>query len=502
MSNIPLITRAEQHGERTAILSEGESFTYAALLADSAKVAAALLDGAKDLNEARVAFLFPSGYDYVRTQWGIWRAGGIAVPLCTTHPRPELEYVLADAEVSAVIAHAEYAEFLIPIAEEMGIRVVTTEAIEQADSDRALPEVGGARRAMILYTSGTTGKPKGVVTTHTNIEAQIATLVDAWGWQADDHILQMLPLHHIHGIINVCGCALWSGAVCDMIPRFDAESVWKRFVETDLTLFMAVPTIYAKLAAAWEAASPETQREWSEACKKFRLMVSGSAALPVPMLERWETISGHRLLERYGMTEIGMALSNPLKGERLAGHVGAPLPGVRVRLIDEDGNGVVEGADGEIQIKGPSVFNEYWKRPEVTEESFVDGWFKSGDIAIAKNDIYRILGRNSVDIIKTGGYKVSALEIEEVLRNHEAIAECAVVGMPDEEWGEVVSAALVLKDNAALESAALRGWCKERLAPYKSPTKFLYLDALPRNAMGKVTKPDISALFAADGEAS
>ena len=501
MPDIPLIARAARHGERVAILSDGKSFTYATLLADSARVASALLDGADDLNEARVAFLFPSGYDYVRTQWGVWRAGGIAVPLCTTHPRPELEYVLADSRASAVVTHQDFADLLLPIAKEMGIRIVTAEAIDGADSDRSLPDAGGTRRAMILYTSGTTGKPKGVVTTHANISAQIETLVDAWGWREDDRILQVLPLHHVHGIINVTCCALWSGAVCDMTPRFDADMVWCRFVETDLTLFMAVPTVYAKLAAAWEAVDTGTQQIWTEALKKFRLMVSGSAALPISMLEKWEGISGHRLLERYGMTEIGMALSNPLNGERVAGHVGAPLPGVEVRLMDEEGHTASEGVQGEIQIKGPSVFSEYWERPEATEESFVDGWFKSGDIAIAKDGIYRILGRNSVDIIKTGGFKVSALEIEEVLRTHEAIAECAVVGMPDEEWGEIVSAALVLKGAAALESSDLRSWCKERLAPYKSPTKFLYLDALPRNAMGKVTKRNVSALFASKEQA-
>ncbi len=409
--DIPIVARAKGHGGRTAIISEGREFSYRTLLADSERVAAGLLDGKDDLGEARVGFLFPSGYDYVRMQWGVWRAGGVAVPLCTSHPRPELLYTLKDSGAEILLVHPDYDDQMRSIAGELRIRVASIDE-KGNPADVKLPEIDAARRAMILYTSGTTGKPKGVVSTHKTIQAQIETLIEAWGWREDDRILQMLPLHHVHGIINVTGCALWAGAVCDMIPGFDAETVWARIEETDLTLFMAVPTIYAKLAAAWEGAPAETRERWSAACKKFRLMVSGSAALPVRMLEKWEGISGHRLLERYGMTEIGMALSNPLNGERVAGHVGRPLPGVEVCLVDDAGAVVAEGEDGEIRVKGPSVFSEYWQRPEATAEAFEDGWFKTGDVAVVRDGIYRILGRSSVDIIKTGGYKVSALEIE------------------------------------------------------------------------------------------
>src|SRR5690606_33428361 len=180
-----------------------------------------------------------------------------------------------------------------------------------------LPEVAPDRAALMLYTSGTTSRPKGVVTTHANIAAQVASLVQAWEWAASDRILNFLPLHHIHGIINVLSCALWSGACCEFLPKFDATAVWNRLAQEDaqpLSLFMAVPTIYARLIAAWEAASEAQQQAWSAACRRLRLMVSGSAALPVSTLERWQAISGHVLLERYGMTEIGMAISNPLHG--------------------------------------------------------------------------------------------------------------------------------------------------------------------------------------------
>ena len=224
-------------------------------------------------------------------------------------------------------------------------------------------------------------------------------------------------------------------------------------------------------------------------------MVSGSAALPVQTLEEWEDISGHRLLERYGMTEIGMALSNPLHGERRPGYVGTPLPGVDLRLVDEDNQPATPGSPGEIQVQGPCVFTEYWGKPEATAAEFVDGWFKTGDIAVLEDGAYRILGRNSVDIIKTGGFKVSALEVEDVLREHPDIAECAVVAMEDLEWGERVCAALVLARDGALTLEQLRDWSRERLAPYKMPSRMIEVGELPRNAMGKVVKPDLTKLF-------
>jgi len=227
----------------------------------------------------------------------------------------------------------------------------------------------------------------------------------------------------------------------------------------------------------------------------LRLMVSGSAALPVSTLERWKEISGHTLLERYGMTEIGMALSNPYRGERVPGSVGTPLPGVEVQLVGESGELVAPGTPGEIEVRGPSVFAEYWGKPDATRSAFRDGWFRTGDTAIVENGVYRILGRTNIDILKTGGHKVSALEIEEALREHPAVAECAVVGVPDPEWGERVAAAVVLNDGDALDLPSLRGWARELLAAHKIPSRLLVLDALPRNAMGKVMKPAVAALF-------
>lgn len=492
--NLPPIDRAHQNPHKTAIVATEGTFTYQDLLETSAKIATKLLGNIADLQEQRVAFLIPSGFQYVATQWGIWRAGGIAVPLCVSHPKPELDYVISDSGASIIIAHPSFADLLRPIAEERNIRfILTSESLPEQVS--LLPKIELNRRALILYTSGTTGKPKGVVTTHENIQAQVTSLISAWGWTKDDRILHVLPLHHIHGIINVLTCALWSGAQCHILPKFDAEVVCDRISQGDLTLFMAVPTIYVKLIAAWERSDRDRQQRISHGCAKMRLMVSGSAALPVKVLEKWQNISGHFLLERYGMTEIGMALSNPLQGERLAGYVGKPLPQVEVRLVDENGELVTPGTPGEIQVKGATVFLEYWQKPEATVKAFRDGWFCTGDFAVVEKDNYRILGRMSVDIIKTGGYKVSALEIEEVLRTHPEIQDCAVVGVEDAEWGERVCAALILKSGSDLSLETLRSWAKERLAIYKVPSKILVVEELPRNAMGKVTKPSVAKLF-------
>jgi malonyl-CoA/methylmalonyl-CoA synthetase len=496
--SILLTPRAEQFGERTAIIASEGSFTYQQLLEASARVASFLLDGAEDLQERPVAFLVPPGFQYVAVQWGIWRAGGIAVPLSLFHPRPELEYVIDDTKPLAVLAPPDYADKVAPIAAERGLRFGLTSAA-LGHPFWSLPKVAPERRAMILYTSGTTGKPKGVVTTHANIAAPITSLIEAWGWTGDDRILEILPLHHIHGIVNVISCALWIGAIVEIFPRFDVQKVWERLAQGELTLFMAVPTVYVKLIEAWEKALPPDRKRMSEGCSKMRLMVSGSAALPVPILTRWKEISGHTLLERYGMTEIGMALSNPLHGQRVPGSVGTPLPGVTAQLTDH-GKQISPGTPGEIEIKGPAVFLEYWGKPEETRKSFRDGWFLTGDVAVEENGIYRILGRSSVDIIKTGGYKVSALEIEAVLLTHPDITEVAVVGVPDPVWGERVVAALVLKNGSKMDIKALRDWGKERLATYKVPQQAVILQELPRNAMGKVSKPDLKKIIQAAAE--
>lgn len=494
--SVEIVARALRFGSRIALRDAAGALTYAELAAGALRAAARLRDGRADLEGVRVAILAPPGRDFVFALWGTWLAGGFAVPLCLTHPAAELDYVLADSDTSILIAHPQFRDVAAPLAGARGLRLLDTNELLDAHAG-AVPDVGPGRPAILIYTSGTTGKPKGVVLTHGNVVAQVTCLVDAWGWVPDDQILHVLPLHHVHGLINVLTCALWSGAVCEMMPRFDARPVWQRFMQGGLTLFMAVPLIYKRLISAWEESDAATREQMSRACHALRLMVSGSAALPEPTFRRWQEISGHALLERYGMSEIGMALSNPLHGERLPGMVGRPLPGVDVRLVDESGHTLGEGQIGEIEVRGPGVFFEYWRRPAETAAAFRDGWFRTGDIAVVSQGVYRILGRNSVDIIKTGAYKVSALEIEQELLSHPAIEECAVVGVPDEEWGERVCAAVKWRHGQSVSIEALRAWCKDRLAVYKIPRTLHATSELPRNAMGKVTKKEVQQMFTA-----
>jgi malonyl-CoA/methylmalonyl-CoA synthetase len=316
------------------------------------------------------------------------------------------------------------------------------------------------------------------------------------------------------------------------MPRFVPTKVWSRLSEGDLTLFMGVPTTYMALIRAREEASPQQQKAMSEGCSKLRLMVSGSAPLPVSVFERWKETTGQVLLERYGMTEVGMALSNPLRGERIPGTVGFPLPGVDVRLVELDrhhlaesgerryGETVTPERDGqararapmllEIQVKGPTVFQEYWRRPEATRKAFTeDGWFCTGDAGSLKDGRYVIEGRVTQDIIISGGENISAIAVENDLAEHSQIAESAVVGVKDPYWGEAVSAAVVLRPGSDLASLddrsfrqAIRNWAKKRVAEHRVPWHVFRYAELPRNAMGKVIKPRVIKLVEASIEAS
>ncbi|MGR3811666.1 acyl-CoA synthetase [Jiulongibacter sp. NS-SX5] len=490
---IEFIASAMKHENNVAIRTSEADFTYKDLLERSGQIAASLLNGREHLNEARIAFIINPGFEYVAMQWGIWRAGGIAVPLCVKHPFLSLKYVIEDTSAEQLIYTDDYHELISPFKSFENLRVSNYQNLHEDAAD--LPQVDADQRAMILYTSGTTGKPKGVVSTHCNLKSQVNSLVEAWQWTSDDHILNVLPLHHIHGILNATCCPLSVGATVEFLPKFNPNTVFDVFMKGDVNIFMAVPTIYFKLVTVWKTFSDEQKSEVKDRLSQFRFMVSGSAALPVSVLEEWRGISDQTLLERYGMTEIGMAISNPLIGERRPGYIGQALPGVGARLYDESAEVKEEGVSGEIQIKGDTVFKEYWKKPEATEESFTeDGWFRTGDTAVIENGYFRILGRNSVDIIKSGGYKISALEIEEVLRKYPGIKDCGVVGIPDEEWGEIIGGGLVAeKDEIDLEK--LNSWLREQLPNYKIPRKYLFLDDLPRNVMGKVTKKELKTLF-------
>ena len=484
----------------TIALQDGDqSWTYAQVNARIDNFALGLLKGTGDLEEERIAFFMPASLDYVTTMHGICRAGGIAVPLNVASAVSELEHSLSCAGVTRMIANGHYRDALIELCASLNIELVSCKevmSIEENLDGKGLPDVNPSRRAMILFTSGTTNKPKGVVSTHRTIAAQVTTLIDAWRWTSDDVIPLFLPLHHIHGIINILSCGLWAGACVDLFAGFDIPAITQKIKAGHYNVFMAVPTIYVKLIQHFDTLSAQGSDEEVKAiCDGFRVMrlnISGSAACPVKLFNQWRELTGQVLLERYGMTEIGMGISNPYEGERRAGYVGQALPGVEVALFDENNYQITTDATpGEIRIKGDNVFLEYWDNEKATSESFHDGWFCTGDVAVSDDGYYRIMGRSSIDIIKSGGYKLSALEIEGVLLTHPDIQEVAVIGVEDETWGEAVAAFVVLKEGKSFDYEALKSWCKGKMSSYKIPKLLKTLEALPRNAMGKVTKPDL-----------
>jgi malonyl-CoA/methylmalonyl-CoA synthetase len=481
--------------DKVALVEGDKAFTYAQVDSRIGQFARGLLAGRSDLEEARVAFLIPAGVDYVTALHGVWRAGGIAIPLNVASAESEWEHCLTSAGVTQVIADEQTLGAVEGLCSRLSIPVATV-SNTQTDSLSPLPKLSPTRRAMIVFTSGTTSKPKGAVTTHGNIAAQIETLIAAWEWQADDVIPLFLPLHHVHGIINVLSCALWAGATVYAMPKLDLTALCAQVAADTFSIFMAVPTIYVKLIDHLETLEDQEVEAIYEGFANMRLNVSGSAACPVEVFEEWRGLTGQMLLERYGMTEIGMALSNPYRGERRPGYVGQALPGVTVQLVDEEGEIVTGGGTpGEIRIQSPTVFLEYWGNSEATAASFSDGWFCTGDIAVIEDGYYRIMGRSSVDIIKSGGYKLSALEIENTLLAHPQIAEVAVVGIKDRTWGEAVAAAVALKGDGDMTLDALKSWCDGKLSSYKVPKQLRVVDALPRNAMGKVLKPSLKPLF-------
>jgi malonyl-CoA/methylmalonyl-CoA synthetase len=434
----------------------------------------------------RVGVLAPPGAAFVSALFGVWRAGGCAVVLSTLHPPAETSFFCEDAGVRALVVHPTLRDRVEHVAS--GRRIVSTEAEGGAAFD---PTFDADADALQLYTSGTTGKPKGAVLLQGNLATQQRLLGDAWGFSANDVLLHVLPLHHMHGLCIALLTAVGARASVRMMA-FDARRVWDAMSES--TVFMAVPTIYAKLLAAFDEADAATGARWEAGARGLRLATSGSAALPVTLGERWRALSGAYPLERFGMTEIGVGASNPLASEaRRPGTVGLPLPTVETRVVD-----------GELQVAGPSVFSRYHGREEATRDAFVveagTRWFKTGDTVSVDEDGYlRILGRTSVDILKSGGYKLSALEIEEALRESPAVAEVAVVGVPDETWGDRVVACVVPRPGREDECApdALRAFARERLAPYKVPREFVLRRDLPRNAMGKVIKPELAKMVSA-----
>ncbi|XP_019224889.1 PREDICTED: malonate--CoA ligase isoform X1 [Nicotiana attenuata] len=539
-------SKGPESQENIAIRADEKSYTYLQLISSARRISNLLsnLDlkignGIKrnvDLDGARVGIVAKPCAEFVAGILGTWLSGGVAVPLALSYPETELLHVMNDSDISVILSTEDHQDIMNTIAVKTGACLSLIPPIPDvdlstkhdppkdvaSDGPRNLPEMTncGEDPAMILYTSGTTGKPKGVVHTHKGILAQIQILAEAWEYTSKDQFLHCLPLHHVHGLFNALLAPLYAGSTVDFMPKFSVRGIWQKWREsyptdgtkTDnaITVFTGVPTMYTRLIQGYEAMDPELKAASASASRHLRLMMCGSSALPLPVMQQWETITGHRLLERYGMTEFVMAISNPIKGKRKGGTVGKPFTGVQAKILLDDESGSDKTGVGELCIRSPSLFKEYWRLPEVTKQSFTDdGFFKTGDaVTVDEDGYYIILGRTNADIMKVGGYKLSALEIEAVLLEHPAISECCVLGLPDKDYGEVVCA-IVIPDTElkrkrdeelkpALSLQELSDWAKERLAPYKIPSRLFVWDSLPRNAMGKVNKKELKRKLADD----
>ncbi|KAL9578339.1 MAG: hypothetical protein Q9203_007132 [Teloschistes exilis] len=553
LPKLPIFEAISRHDpESTAVVhcASGRRFTYGQLLKDVAEARDKLRQSAagKSMDGQRIAFLVENSYDYVVTLLSVFGSNGIAVPLSSSFPASELRYILDNSEALMLLSSAKFQskadEVLKEGLEKTPIAGTVEKALEgsrSGDSIRLEP-IPDDRSGLMLYTSGTTSRPKGVVLPSSVLTAQSRSLMEAWKYTPSDHLLHVLPMHHIHGTINALLTPLFAGSTIDFLFPFNVQAVWERLAapfrpenpnsssKEKITFFTVVPTIYNRLLSSHAGLEESLQKTTKEALRpeNLRLNISGSAALPAPTKSAWTELSGGNvLLERYGMTEVGMALSCGLGfADRVDGSVGWPLPSVEVRIVDTETGEVIHPGDettadgkereGEIQLRGATVFKEYWRNPKATDEEFVeddDGkgkWFRTGDVAArkviegtgksgqewAKGPMYFIRGRKSVDIIKSGGEKVSALEIERELLSLPQISEAAVLGVASEQWGQKVAAVVVLEAEHAMTGRGGKQWgvmdmrraLKERLAGYKIPQELKVVEGIPKNAMGKINK--------------
>jgi malonyl-CoA/methylmalonyl-CoA synthetase len=474
----------------------GRRYSYAELEAATAQVANTLVAmGVKPGD--RVAAQVEKSPENVFLCLGCARAGAVYLPLNTAYTPQEIDYFVGDAAPALLVCRPGQEAALQPIAARAGARLATLgEAADgsfwtaAAGASTAFADIarGADELCAILYTSGTTGRSKGAMLSRDNLLSNARTLRDYWRFTSADVLLHALPIYHTHGLFVAINVMLSAGGTMLFLPRFDLDTVFRLLPRA--TAMMGVPTFYTRLLG-----DPRLSRA---ATAHVRLFVSGSAPLLAETHRAFEARTGHRILERYGMTETNMNTSNPYDGERRAGTVGFPLPGVELRIADPDsGRPVPQGEIGVIEVKGPNVFKGYWRMPEKTAAEFrADGFFITGDLGrIDERGYVHIVGRGK-DLVITGGFNVYPKEIEDELDALPGVEESAVIGLPHPDFGEAVTAVIVRRPGAALDEAAVQAALAGRLAKFKQPKRVLFVDALPRNSMGKVQKAELRRLHA------
>jgi malonyl-CoA/methylmalonyl-CoA synthetase len=474
----------------TALVYDGTQYSFTEIGTRAVAVAGGLLQRGVRSGD-RVAVGLRNSPELVVSVLGVLQAGAVLVPLNPAYTADEVTYVVQDAGASLAIVESEHA-MLLAQTQLPRLSVITTEIDGFAADAPPAPVADPEAPALIVYTSGTTDRPKGAILSHRALLSNLTTVARAWRWTADDRLLLTLPCFHLHGLgLGVIGSFL-AGSSVVLRRRFVAEEVCADLEEYRATMFFGVPTMYNRLLALPDRLSSERD------LRHMRLWVSGSAPLPIATFERFRQRFGLEILERFGMTECGFPLATLYDGPRRAGTVGMPLPGISVRVIDPeaaDAGHVIDvgdGIEGELAISGLNLFSGYWNRPEETRRALVDGYLRSGDVAVREADgTFRILGRMSVDIIKTRGFKVSAVEIENCLQHHPQVQEVAVVGLPDADQGERVVAAITPAAGATLSAEDIRAFAREHLAPHKVPSRVVFVGEIPRAGPGKFKKKEL-----------
>jgi len=486
------------------VTADGQSYSFAEIDHRAAQIAG-LLAGRGVAAGDRVSVQVDKSVENLCLYFACLRAGAVYQPLNRGYRRSELEYFIGNAEPAMVVCDPSAEAELRAIAAAAGTQQVLTldadgrGSLADAASDRSgdfgILSRGADDLAALLYSSGTTGVPKGIMLTHGNLLANGETLVDAWGFRAEDRLLHALPIFHVHGLFVGLSCVMLSGASMRWLAAFDARQVLRYLPEG--TVFMGVPTYYTRLLA-----EPGLS---VDACAAMRLFVSGSAPLLEDTFHAFEARTGHRILERYGMTETNMNASNPLRGERRPGTVGPPLPGVEIRIVGDDGDGLPVDDIGHLQVRGANVFAGYWRLPDKTTEDFTDdGFFNTGDLGRIDGDGYVTIVGRSKDLVITGGLNVYPKEIELFIDDLPGVKESAVIGVPHADFGEAV-VAIVVPAAAAGSAAApdareaeaeIIAACREALASFKTPKRVVFVDALPRNTMAKVQKNRLRETYA------
>lgn len=437
----------------------------------------------------RVAVLADSHPDVIAALVGHHRSGVIHVPINTRYRAQEVRHILTDAGPELLLvdeAHAELARVAAPNLPTRRIGTPNTWRPDTVEGSIDRPALADDDPALMIYTSGTTGPSKGVVHSFRSVAGNMRALTESWGWSSADQLVLALPLFHVHGLCIGIHGSLLHGMTVRLISAFNPGTVVHGIAEGG-TVFMGVPTMYRRLLAHFDD-FPDA----AAVLRGARLFTAGSAALAPADFLRFEVLTGHRIVERYGMSETLITLANTVDRPCEPGLVGRPVSGVEARIVDENGAPLAVDEVGDLEVRGVGLMTEYWRRPEETQASFRDGWFRTGDVARQRpSGDYRIEGRRSVDIIKAGGFKISAREIEDVLRAHPGVADAAVVGVPDADWGERIHAFVVPSkappDPAALERELI-DWAAASLASYKKPRAVRFMNELPKNALGKIQK--------------